>query len=148
MNFNGKRYWLVGASEGLGRALAHKMSAAGAELVISARSEERLNELAKKISKKVQVMPLDLADGASVARVGAELGRVDGVIFLASVYWPFPSIGSSYGSVFRAGCRSYCYYWKFERNPWVPGRHWLWRVQGRHYVTGGKPLCRFANVGD
>ena len=81
MNFNGKRYWLVGASEGLGRALAHKMSAAGAELVISARSEERLNELAKKISKKVQVMPLDLADGASVARVGAELGRVDGVIF-------------------------------------------------------------------
>ena len=80
MNFNGKRYWLVGASEGLGRALAHKMSAAGAELVISARSEERLNELAKKISKKVQVMPLDLADGASVARVGAELGRVDGVI--------------------------------------------------------------------
>ena len=91
MKFNGKRYWLVGASEGLGRALAHKMSTAGAELVISARSEERLNELAKKISKKVQVMPLDLADGASVARVGAELGRVDGVIFLASVYWPMPA---------------------------------------------------------
>jgi short-subunit dehydrogenase len=88
MSFVGKRYWLVGASEGLGRALAHKMSAAGAELVISARSESRLKELADELSNKVQVMPLDLADGASVARVGADLGRVDGIVFLASVYWP------------------------------------------------------------
>lgn len=88
MSFVGKRYWLVGASEGLGRALAHKMSAAGAELVISARSERRLKELADGLSNNVQVMPLDLADGASVARVGADLGRVDGIVFLASVYWP------------------------------------------------------------
>ena len=88
MSFVGKRYWLVGASEGLGRALAHKMSAAGAELVISARSERRLKELADELSNNVQVMPLDLADGASVARVGADLGRVDGIVFLASVYWP------------------------------------------------------------
>ena len=88
MSFVGKRYWLVGASEGLGRALAHKMSAAGAELVISARSESRLKQLADELSNKVQVMPLDLADGASVARVGADLGRVDGIVFLASVYWP------------------------------------------------------------
>ena len=36
--------WLVGASEGLGLALAHRLSSAGAELVISARSPDKLAE--------------------------------------------------------------------------------------------------------
>ena len=88
MSFDGKRYWLVGASEGLGRALAQKMSAAGAELVLSARSEGRLQSLADDLPGKTQVLPLDLADDASVKQAGAALGRVDGVVFLAGVYWP------------------------------------------------------------
>ena len=91
MNFIGKRYWLVGASEGLGRALAHKMSAAGAELVISARSETRLKALAAKLPNKVKVVALDISDGESVVIAGAGLGRLDGVVFLASVYWPMPA---------------------------------------------------------
>ena len=88
MNFTGQRYWLVGASEGLGRALAHKMSAAGVELVISARSETRLLELADELPNKAQVTALDLSDGVSVAKAGADLGRLDGVVFVAGVYWP------------------------------------------------------------
>jgi len=44
--FRGKRYWLVGASEGLGRALAERLSAAGAEVILSARSADRLAEVA------------------------------------------------------------------------------------------------------
>jgi short-subunit dehydrogenase len=88
MRFDGKRYWLVGASEGLGRALAIKLSAAGAELVLSARAEGRLHSLADDLPGKAQVLQLDLADEASVAQAGAALGRVDGVVFLAGVYWP------------------------------------------------------------
>lgn len=88
MRFDGKRYWLVGASEGLGRALALKLSVSGAELVLSARSEGRLQLLADSLPGKSQVLPLDLADEASVVKAGAALGRIDGVVFLAGVYWP------------------------------------------------------------
>ena len=45
-SLSGKRYWLVGASEGLGAALAQRMSAAGAHVILSARSEARLTAVA------------------------------------------------------------------------------------------------------
>lgn len=88
ITWTGKRYWLVGASEGLGAALAHKISAAGAEVILSARNEERLSELASTLPGKSQVLPVDIADDASVAKAGEALGHVDGIVFLAGVYWP------------------------------------------------------------
>jgi short-subunit dehydrogenase len=87
-DFKGKRYWLVGASEGLGRALALKMSGAGAELIVSARSAERLAALAADLPGPVQVVPMDIADRDSVAQAWGQLGQIDGMIFLAGVYWP------------------------------------------------------------
>lgn len=87
-DFAGKRYWLVGASEGLGRALAIKMSAAGAELILSARSADRLAALAAELPGPVQCVPMDIADRDSVARAWDQLGPIDGMIFLAGVYWP------------------------------------------------------------
>ena len=86
--FAGKRYWLVGASEGLGAALAHLMSKAGAELVLSARSEDRLQALANELPGKAEVVCVDVADTESVKAASAAIGDVDGVVFLAGVYWP------------------------------------------------------------
>ena len=93
ITWTGKRYWLVGASEGLGAALAHKISAAGAEVILSARNEERLSELASTLPGKSQVLPVDIADDASVAKAGEALGHVDGIVFLAGVYWPMSASG-------------------------------------------------------
>ena len=87
MNWAGKRYWLVGASEGLGLALAQVMAAAGADLVLSARSADGLALACARVPRARSVV-IDVADAASVARAAAEVGEVDGVVFLAGVYWP------------------------------------------------------------
>lgn len=91
MNFEGKKYWLVGASEGLGRALALRMSQAGAELILSARNSQRLVELSADLPGPSQVLAMDIGDRDSVARAGSELRDIDGVVFLAGVYWPMPA---------------------------------------------------------
>jgi len=86
--FRGKRYWLVGASEGLGRALALRLSAAGAEVILSARSADRLAEVAATLPGPSMVLPVDVADSASVRGAAAAAGQIDGVVFLAGLYWP------------------------------------------------------------
>jgi len=90
-NWSGKRYWLVGASEGLGRALALKMSRAGAEVIVSARSEDRLKSLVDEMPSKGRYVTVDVADRAAVEKAAKEVGEIDGVVYLAGVYWPMKS---------------------------------------------------------
>lgn len=87
--WQGKRYWLVGASDGLGAALAQRLSAAGAEVILSARSVEKLRAVADSLPGKVSVVPVDVSDAENVAAAAASIGDVDGVVHLAGVYWPF-----------------------------------------------------------
>ncbi|MGY6411057.1 MAG: SDR family NAD(P)-dependent oxidoreductase [Alkalilacustris sp.] len=85
----GKRYWLVGASEGLGRALAHRLSRVGCRLVLSARSAERLEALAAELPGVSEIVPMDVADMGSVRAAAAKVGDLGGLVFLSGVYWPF-----------------------------------------------------------
>ena len=90
-DFKGKRYWLVGASEGLGAALAHKLSAAGAEVIVSARGAERCAEVATALPGRAHAVAVDVRDDASVAEAAKTVGEIDGLVYLAGVYWPMPS---------------------------------------------------------
>jgi NADP-dependent 3-hydroxy acid dehydrogenase YdfG len=87
-DFAGRRYWLVGASEGLGQALAERLSAAGAEVILSARNADRLAEVAAGLPGRALAVPVDVADSASVRAAAAAAGSLDGVVFLAGVYGP------------------------------------------------------------
>ncbi|MBT8411707.1 MAG: SDR family NAD(P)-dependent oxidoreductase [Octadecabacter sp.] len=87
--WQGKRYWLIGASEGLGLGLAHCLSRVGAEVVLSARSEETLAEAVKGLPSKGSYQTIDISDNDSVKAAAAAVGEVDGVVLLAGVYWPF-----------------------------------------------------------
>ena len=89
--WRGKRYWLVGASAGLGRAVALELSKKGAEVILSARDEAALAELAEELPGKAVVAPCDVGDAESVTKAAEIAGPLDGVVYLAGLYWPMPS---------------------------------------------------------
>ncbi|MEO0744700.1 MAG: SDR family NAD(P)-dependent oxidoreductase [Pseudomonadota bacterium] len=89
IDLTGKRYWLVGAGDGLGRALAHHMSRAGIELIVSSRGADKLASLVEELPGKATAQTVDISDDASVAAAAEGIGDIDGVVLLAGVYWPF-----------------------------------------------------------
>lgn len=80
-------WWLIGASEGLGRALAQAMAARGARLILSARQADKLADLAATLPG-ARAVTMDVTDESSVQQAAAEAGAVDGVIYLSGAYWP------------------------------------------------------------
>lgn len=85
--FAGKTYWIVGASEGLGREIARQLAAQGADLILSARSEGRLTSLAQELPS-ARVLALDVTDQTSVRHAEKALGAIDGVVYNVGTYEP------------------------------------------------------------
>lgn len=79
----GKTVLVTGASYGIGEATARRVAAAGATVVLLARSAERLDEVAAEIEAAggmAYAHPVDLTDLAAVQKVAAEvLNRYDHV---------------------------------------------------------------------
>lgn len=59
--FKDKVAWITGASSGIGKELAIQLNKAGAKLILSARSEDKLHDLHKSLNNEEHlVLPLDL----------------------------------------------------------------------------------------
>ena len=91
-SFKGKTVWIVGASSGIGEALAHRLHAEGARLVLTARSQEKLHQLKKHLGDRHHVFPCDVSDLTYVKKVTkavqAALPQLDSVLFMAALYQP------------------------------------------------------------
>ncbi len=79
---------VVGASSGIGRAIAARFAGMGARVALAARNAALLDELATELRGRgatVLVCPLDVRDrtaiDAAVARVSAEWGQFDLVVY-------------------------------------------------------------------
>jgi uncharacterized protein len=83
MTYQGTTALITGASTGLGEAFASALAAKGANLVLVARSEEKLNRLAETLRKEakveVTVLPADLSSAEAVERLIAAVNSRDGV---------------------------------------------------------------------
>ncbi len=88
-DWQGKRVWLVGASSGIGAAMARELAGRGARVALSARNLDKLQALA--IDDAV-LLPCDVTRSASLAAARRGLvaawGGVDLVVYLAGDYVP------------------------------------------------------------
>ncbi|MEQ1914071.1 MAG: SDR family NAD(P)-dependent oxidoreductase [Sideroxydans sp.] len=84
-----RRVWLIGASSGIGAALARELRERGAKLALSARNAEALQLLAADDVSSL-VLPFDItqAAGALLARdeILAKWGGIDLVLVVAGTY--------------------------------------------------------------
>jgi NAD(P)-dependent dehydrogenase (short-subunit alcohol dehydrogenase family) len=93
-------FWVagVGASAGLGAALARRFARAGYIAVVSSRTKERLELIAREIRDsggQAFAIPLDVSnerDVVTAAKQLSELGRLDAAVFNASNMVAAPSL--------------------------------------------------------
>ncbi|KJS68065.1 MAG: SDR family NAD(P)-dependent oxidoreductase [Serpentinimonas sp.] len=89
-DWQGRTVWLVGASSGIGRALASALHARGARVVLSARQGAALQDFVAQHPGSL-AMPLDASDPAQVrlaAQTLLQSGPIDLVCYLAGYYQP------------------------------------------------------------
>jgi short-subunit dehydrogenase len=87
--FEGKCWWITGASSGIGSALASALSREGARLVLSGRNVDALNEVAATCTTGTLVLPFEATDYASLPGVVDKActwaGKVDGLVNNAGI---------------------------------------------------------------
>ena len=100
---------VTGAGRGIGAEIARTYAAAGADVVLAARTKEQLDAVAAEVSatgRRAVVIPCDVNDNDALAdivdRTVSELGRVDIVVNNAGGTMPRPFADTSAGYVERA----------------------------------------------
>ncbi len=89
-DWQGRTVWLVGASSGIGRALASALHTRGARVVLSARQAQALQDFVAQHPGSL-AMPLDASDPTQVRHAAQTLlqaGPIDLVCYLAAYYQP------------------------------------------------------------
>ncbi|MFO1390026.1 SDR family NAD(P)-dependent oxidoreductase [Cellvibrio sp.] len=72
----GRCIWITGASSGLGRALAEQLAHAGNYVIVSARSQAALAQLAAQYPGKIKVLPIDLGRGLDLSEAASKLREI------------------------------------------------------------------------
>ena len=84
MSFDGQRVVIIGASAGIGEAAAKAFAAGGAEVTITGRAKERLDQAAQRIGHPVRIAEFDATSREALDAFFAATGTVDHLVLSAS----------------------------------------------------------------
>lgn len=80
-HLEGKKALVTGATGGIGAAIAKHLHAAGAEIGISGRNEDKLKTLASELGERVHILPADLSTSEAatdlVKAAEEKMGQID-----------------------------------------------------------------------
>jgi citronellol/citronellal dehydrogenase len=100
--FAGQVAWVTGGGSGIGRCVAHELAALGATVVISGRTQEKLDQVAAEIAEdggRCDTIAFDIRDEDAVkngvARVVERHGAVHGLVNNAGGQFPSPLLAIS-----------------------------------------------------
>lgn len=92
MTFDFTSIWIIGASSGIGKAVAEKFAASGVKVAVSARSEDKLKALQAQFPDSVSVWPLDVMDAALLEKtaddIDAHFGGLGAMMYCAAAWDP------------------------------------------------------------
>lgn len=90
-----KTLWVIGASSGIGRDVARAFARLGVRVAVSARRVDPLESLVDENGGMITAYPLDVTQGEAVhqvaARIRADLGEIDAVLFCAASWTNTPN---------------------------------------------------------
>lgn len=102
--------WITGASTGIGCELALALAGSGVKVAASARSADKLAELAQLVPG-IAPLPLDVADRAAMTQaargIAGTLGPIDLAIFNAGIWEPMTSRNFSSATAGRSMAINY-----------------------------------------
>lgn len=92
-DFVNKNIWIIGASSGIGKALANHLAGKGANIILSARSEDTLKKVKDNLKGPGhRVFPVDVSDSdaldSTAKAIKAACGKINSIVFLAAIYGP------------------------------------------------------------
>ena len=102
-DWRGRSVWLIGASSGIGLALAKALHAAGARVAVSARNAQLLQQFVEE-HPGAHAVPLDVCDAAAMAQAGRDVQAQQGldvVVYCAGYYQPLRATDYSIHDMLR-----------------------------------------------
>jgi short-subunit dehydrogenase len=90
-NFYNKKIWIIGASDGIGKAVAIALSNLGANLIISSRSHEKLVEIDRGLKNNAVVVAFDVSQREAFVAAAASIfatQEINSILYFPGVYEP------------------------------------------------------------